>query len=129
MYYFHLSYDNSKLNPKGIAQLLRDKFAVTQIGRPVESTMIFMMTGSDNDVERLCAELQKKFPGEEACFVVSRVSCALMADKKTYLDHIRAKAAKTHDEGLQKDIKSLNDDGTQSATLKNLMAPYNVKRF
>ena len=88
MYYFHLSYDNSNLNSKDIAELLRDKFNVTRIGRPVESTLVFLMTGSDNDVARLHAELQKKFPGAQACFVISRVAYVKKAGEDKGRDHI-----------------------------------------
>ena len=126
MYYFHLSYDNSKLNPQGIAELLRDKFNVTKIGRPVESTMIFMMSGSDNDVERLYTELQKKFPDAEACFVISRVSYVKRSSEDKGQDHIAVLPNVEHELGFNNDLDRMNGD--EHIAVTNLLTPLTVRR-
>lgn len=126
MYYFHLSYDNSNLKPKDIAELLRDKFNVTQIGRPVESTLVFLMAGSDNDVARLHAELRKKFPGAQACFVISRVDYVKRADEDKGLDHIAVCPNVGHELGFDDELDSLNDD--EHIAVTNLWTPLVVRR-
>ena len=126
MYYFHLSYDNSKLNPKDIAELLRDKFNVTQIGRPVESALVFLMAGSDNDVARLHAELRKKFPDAQACFVISRVDYVKRADEDKGLDHIAVCPNVGHELGFDDELDSLNDD--EHIAVTNLWTPLVVRR-
>ena len=126
MHYFHLSYDNSNLNPKDIAELLRDKFNVTLIGRPVESTLVFLMAGSDNDVARLHAELTKKFPGGQACFVISRVDYVRRAGENKGLDHIAVCPNVGLELGFENELNEMNDN--EHIAVTNLLTPLTVQR-
>ena len=128
MNYFHLSYDNSKIEAKDVVKLLRDNFSVTLIGRPVESTLIFMMPSSSDDDAQLLSALDTAFVKKNACYVISRVDSMPVQNTKQVHDHISVKAAKDHEKGLDDDIKVLNNDGLSSLTLKNLKAPYAVLR-
>ena len=128
MNYFHLSYDNSKIEAKDVVKLLRDNFSVTLIGRPVESTLIFMMPSSSDDDTQLLSALDTAFVKKNACYVISRVDSMSVQNTKQVHDHISVKAAKEHEKGFDDDIKALNNDGLSSLTLKNLKAPYAVLR-
>lgn len=128
MNYFHLSYDNSKIEAKDVVRMLRDNFSVTLIGRPVESTLIFMMSPSGKDDTQLLSALDAAFVKKNACYVISRVDSKPIPNTKLVHDHISVKAATVHENGLDGDIKALNNDGLSSLTLKNLKAPYAVLR-
>ena len=90
---FHLSYDNGKMDAEEVARVLRDKLNVSEIGRPVESTMVFKMTPSLDDVDRIAKALKQKFTADDACFVVSRVVYVRHGENDSR-DHIRVKAGK-----------------------------------
>ena len=111
---FHLSYDNGKMDAKEVTRVLRDKLKVSEIGRPVESTMVFKMTETTDAVERIAKELKQKFTSADACFVVSRV---LFADSE---DHIHVKAGKDHVDGFDKVIEELNKEEGAEIRIKNL---------
>ena len=116
---FHLSYDNGKMDAADVAKVLRDKLNVTEIGRPVESTMVFKMTPSLDDVDRITKALKQKFTADDACFVVSRV-VSLEHGEDDVRDHIRVKPGKDHVEGFDKVIEELNKEEEAKIHIKNL---------
>jgi len=119
MYYYHLSYDNGKMDAADIARVLRDELNVSQIGRPVESTMVFLMDGGANDVDRISNALKQKFASDDACFVVSRVS-RVKCGENDIRNHVRVKAGKTHVDGFDAVIANINNDGTCKICVRNL---------
>ena len=119
MYYYHLSYDNGKMDAADVAKVLRDKLNVSQIGRPVESTMVFLMDGKLDNVERIANALKEKFTSADDCFVVSRVAY-LKHGENDSRDHILVKPGKEHVGGFDDVIKELNNDGTSKICIKNL---------
>jgi len=119
MSYYHLSYDNGKMKSVDIARTLRDKLCVSQIGRPVESTMVFLMDGMKDDVDRIADALKQKFTSDDACFVVSRVAHVRYGDKDCR-DHVQVKADKDHVDGFDAVIDELNKDGMSKIHIKNL---------
>ena len=111
---FHLSYDNGKMDAKEVARVLRDKLGVSEIGRPVESTMVFKMAGTTDAVERIAKELKQKFTSADACFVVSRVS---FVDGE---NHIHLKPGKDHVDGFDEVVEELNKEKQAKIRIKNL---------
>ena len=116
---FHLSYDNGKMDAKEVARVLRDKLNVSEIGRPVESTMVFKMTQSLDDIDRIAKALKQKFTADDACFVVSRVAHVIYGENDSR-DHIRVKPGKDHVEGFDKVIEELNKEEETKIRIKNL---------
>ena len=116
---FHLSYDNGKMDAKEVARVLRDKLNVSEIGRPVESTMVFKMTQSLDDVDRIAKALKQKFTADDACFVVSRVAYVRHGENDSR-DHIRVKPGKDHVDGFDKVIEELNKEEGAEIRIKNL---------
>jgi len=115
---FHLSYDNGKMAAADVAKVLRDKLGVSEIGRPVESTMVFKMPTSLDDVDRIANALKQKFASADACFVVSRVAHVQYGDDSH--DHVRVKAGDDHVDGFDAVIAELNNDGQSKICIKNL---------
>ena len=111
---FHLSYDNGKMAAADVAKVLRDKLGVSEIGRPVESTMVFKMAGTTDAVERIAKELKQKFTSADACFVVSRVS---FVDGE---NHIHLKPGKDHVDGFDEVVEELNKEKQAKIRIKNL---------
>lgn len=118
---FHLSYDNGKMDAADVAKVLRDKLNVSEIGRPVESTMVFKMTPSLDDVDRIANALKQKFTADDACFVVSRVAYVIHGENDSR-DHIRVKSGKGHVDGFDTVVDELNKDGQSKIRIKNLQA-------
>lgn len=116
---FHLSYDNGKMDAKEVTRVLRDKLKVSEIGRPVESTMVFKMTQSLDDVDRITKALKQKFTADDACFVVSRV-VSLEHGEDDVRDHIRVKSGKDHVDGFDKVVEELNKEEGAEIRIKNL---------
>ncbi len=116
---FHLSYDNGKMDAADVAKVLRDKLGVSEIGRPVESTMVFKMPTSLDDVDRIANALKRRFTSADACFVVSRVAYVQHA-KDDSRDHVRVKAGDDHVDGFDTVIAELNNDGQSKICIKNL---------
>ena len=116
---FHLSYDNGKMDAKEVARVLRDKLKVSEIGRPVESTMVFKMTPSLGDVDCIAKELKQKFASADACFVVSRVAYVIHGENDSRY-HVRVKAGKDHVDGFDKVIEELNKEESAKIHIKNL---------
>ena len=111
---FHLSYDNGKMAAADVAKVLRDKLGVSEIGRPVESTMVFKMASSLDDVDRIANALKQKFTSADACFVVSRVS---YVDGENY---IHVKPGKDHVDGFDEVVEELNKEKQAKIRIKNL---------
>ena len=116
---FHLSYDNGEMDTKDVVRFLRDKFEVSEIGRPVESTLVFRMTPSVDDVDRIANVLKQKFSSADACFVVSRVAYVNHGENDSR-DHIRVKVGKDHVDGFDMVVDELNKDGKGKVRIKNL---------
>lgn len=116
---FHLSYDNGKMDVKDVVRVLRDKLGVLVIGRPVESTLVFKMTPSLDDVDRIAKALKQKFATDDACFVVSRVAYVIHGENDCRY-HIRVKPGKDHVDGFDKVVDELNNDGESKIRIKNM---------
>ena len=116
---FHLSYDNGKMDAKDVARVLRDELGVSEIGRPVESTMVFKMTSSLDDVDRIANALKQKFTADDACFVVSRVAYVKHGENDSRY-HIRVKPGKDHVDGFDEVVEELNKEKQAKIRIKNL---------
>lgn len=116
---FHLSYDNGKMDAKEVARVLRDKLGVSEIGRPVESTMVFKMASSLDDVDRIANALKQKFTADDACFVVSRVAYVKHGENDSRY-HIRVKPGKDHVDGFDEVVEELNKEEGAEIRIKNL---------
>ena len=116
---FHLSYDNGKMAAADVAKVLRDKLGVSEIGRPVESTMVFKMASSLDDVDRIANALKQKFTADDACFVVSRVAYVKHGENDSRY-HIRVKPGKDHVDGFDEVVEELNKEKQAKIRIKNL---------
>ena len=58
---FHLSYDNGEMDTKDVVRFLRDKFEVSEIGRPVESTLVFRPPAPVDRFDRMANVLKRRF--------------------------------------------------------------------
>lgn len=109
MAYYQLTWDakTSKYQdcPERLAVLLCNKpFNVKRIGRPIESTIVFLMELANDDVDKLYESIKREFPSGFD-FIVSRVSKVRVADK--YKDYIRGAGIKEHEEGFDDVLKKL----------------------
>ena len=81
--------------------------------------MVFKMTQSLDDVDRIAKALKQKFTADDACFVVSRVAYVRHGENDSR-DHIRVKAGKDHVDGFDKVIEELNKEEEAKIRIKNL---------
>lgn len=104
MSYFHLTWD-AKTNQhsdviEGLTKLLCNDFNVLNIGRPIESTIVFSRTSEVNDVETIHRAIKAKYrTGFD--FILSRVSRVKSEDKSPPKDYIKGSGAVEHEDGYE----------------------------
>lgn len=101
MRWFHLTWDaDGKKHPDvpaDVAEIVCNKpFSAKKIGRPIESTIIFRMAESEDDICDLHNALMQKFKNSFNC-IVSRVEIVKHKDEKSY-SHIKGEGMKDEHE-------------------------------
>lgn len=122
-HYFHLSYDKSSISAKDVAKVLCNEFQAAEIGRPVESTLVFKLDCPPGDIDDLYDKLKELFKNDKDCFVISRVSkIEKPKGSGVYKEYIKILPNKKHEDGFETDIDEMNKDPSYKHMLTNLNA-------